>query len=132
MPPIAWQLVGQLAAGNEASLGCPISCTVAYAGAASASAQTHVKIVASFLTTRAFNTTRRSSCGYGSVLMDPFEDFARAGMEQAGLEIDDVDLAVMRAAHAAYGPALRALDAADVHSIRSEPDLDPGLPPSDW
>jgi hypothetical protein len=64
--------------------------------------------------------------------MDPFEQFARAGMEQAGLEIDDVDIAVMRAAHAAYGPALRALDAADLHSIRNEPELDPGRPPSDW
>jgi hypothetical protein len=64
--------------------------------------------------------------------MSSFEDFARAGIEQAGLEVDDVDLSVMRAAHAAYGPALRALDDADLHSIRTEPDMNPGRPPSDW
>ena len=64
--------------------------------------------------------------------MDSFEQFARAGVELAGLEIDDVDLAVMRAAHASYGPALRALDAADLSEIRTEPDMNPGRPPSSW
>jgi hypothetical protein len=64
--------------------------------------------------------------------MASFEDFARAGIEQAGLEVDDVDLAVMRAAHAVYGPSLQALDAADLDAIRTEPDMDPGRPPSDW
>jgi hypothetical protein len=64
--------------------------------------------------------------------MDPFEQFARAGVELAGLEVDDVDLAVMRAADAAYGPALRALDAADLSEIRTEPDMNPGQPPSNW
>ena len=66
------------------------------------------------------------------LFMASFEDFARAGVELAGLEVDEVDLAVMRAAHASYGPALRALDAADLAGVRTEPDLDPGRPPSDW
>jgi hypothetical protein len=61
--------------------------------------------------------------------MDSFEEFARAGMELAGLEIDETDLAVMRAAHAAYAPALRALDAAPLKQVAAEPDLDPGRPP---
>jgi hypothetical protein len=62
--------------------------------------------------------------------MDSFEQFARAGLDLAGLEADDVDIAVMRAADAAYGPALAALDAADLSEVRTEPDLDPGRPPS--
>ena len=64
--------------------------------------------------------------------MDSFEQFARAGLELAGLEVDDVDLAVMRAADATYGPALHALDTADLSGIRTEPDMNPGRPPSDW
>ncbi|MFL5885272.1 MAG: hypothetical protein ACJ77M_09400 [Thermoleophilaceae bacterium] len=64
--------------------------------------------------------------------MDSFDQFARAGVELAGLDFDDVDLAVMRAAHAVYGPALAALDAADLADVRTEPDLDPGRPPSSW
>jgi hypothetical protein len=64
--------------------------------------------------------------------MDSFEQFARAAIELAGLEMDDIDLAVMRAADATYGPAFAALDAADLTEVRSEPDLDPGRPPSGW
>jgi hypothetical protein len=64
--------------------------------------------------------------------MDPFEAFARAGVELAGFEVDEIDLAVMRAADASYGPALRALDAADLSGVRTEPDMNPGRPPSDW
>ena len=63
--------------------------------------------------------------------MDSFEQFARAGVELAGLEMDEIDLAVMRAADAAYGPALRALDAADLAHVETEPDLDPGRAPSE-
>jgi hypothetical protein len=64
--------------------------------------------------------------------MDSFDQFAQAGVELAGLEFDDVDLAVMRAANAVYAPAMAALDAADLAHVRTEPDLDPGRPPSDW
>jgi hypothetical protein len=63
--------------------------------------------------------------------MDSFEQFARAGIELAGLEMDDVDLAVMRAADSAYGAALQALDAADLSHIKTEPDMDPARAPSD-
>ena len=63
--------------------------------------------------------------------MDSFEQFARAGVELAGLEMDEIDVAVMRAADAAYGPALRALDAADLSNVQTEPDLDPARAPSD-
>ena len=63
--------------------------------------------------------------------MDSFEQFARAGLELAGVEMDEIDLAVMRAADAVYGPELRALDAADLSVVETEPDLDPGRAPSD-
>jgi hypothetical protein len=63
--------------------------------------------------------------------MGSFEQFARAGAALAGLEVDDTDLAVMRAADATYGPALGALDAADLAGVQTEPDLDPARAPSD-
>jgi hypothetical protein len=63
--------------------------------------------------------------------MDSFEQFARAGLELAGVEMDEIDLAVMRAADAVYGPELRALDTADLSHVKTEPDLDPGRAPSD-
>jgi hypothetical protein len=61
--------------------------------------------------------------------VDPFESYVRAGLELAGEQVDDVDLAVMRAAHAVYGPDMRALDAADLSDVMPEPDLDPARPP---
>jgi hypothetical protein len=61
--------------------------------------------------------------------MDALERYVRAGLELAGEECDDVDLAVIRAADAAYGPALAALDAADLAGVMPEPDLDPSKPP---
>jgi len=64
--------------------------------------------------------------------VDPFEAFARAGIELAGMQVDEIDLAVMRAANDSYGPALAALDAADLREIRTEPDMDPSRPPRDW
>src|SRR3954468_5099020 len=103
MPPIAWQLSGQLAAGKAASEGWPTSTTPALAGAAAnratARAEQHVMTVAMRRTT--WHSTRLGGrcCGYLSRCMDSFEQFARAGVELAGLEMDDVDLKVMRAAH---------------------------------
>jgi hypothetical protein len=61
--------------------------------------------------------------------VDPFESYVRSGLELAGEQVDDVDLAVMRAADAAYGPGLRALDAADLTDVMPEPDLDPARAP---
>jgi hypothetical protein len=61
--------------------------------------------------------------------MDALEQFARAGLELAGDPPDDTDIAVIRAADAAYGPEMRALDAADLSGVLPEPDLDPARPP---
>ncbi|MEA2479811.1 MAG: hypothetical protein QOJ07_1733 [Thermoleophilaceae bacterium] len=62
--------------------------------------------------------------------MDAFEQYVRAGLELAGLELDDIDLAVIRAADAVYGPGMRALETADLAGVWAEPDLDPGRPPT--
>ena len=61
--------------------------------------------------------------------MDAFERFVRGGLELSGLAVDDVDLAVIRAADAVYGPGLRALAAADLRAVTPEVDLDPSRPP---
>ena len=61
--------------------------------------------------------------------MDALERYARSGLELAGEQIDDVDLAVIRAADAVYGADIRALDAIDLSGVLPEPDLDPSRPP---
>jgi hypothetical protein len=61
--------------------------------------------------------------------MDALEQYVRAGLELAGEQVSDVDLAVIRAADAVYGPAMRALDAADLTHVPPEPDLDPSRAP---
>ena len=61
--------------------------------------------------------------------MDAFESYVRSGLDFAGHQVDDVDMAVIRAADAVYGPGMRALLAADMHDIWPEPDLDPGRAP---
>jgi hypothetical protein len=64
-----------------------------------------------------------------SCLVDALEQYVRSGLELAGDDVDDVDIAVIRAADAVYGPALAALDAADLSGVMPEPDLDPARPP---
>jgi hypothetical protein len=61
--------------------------------------------------------------------VDALEQYVRAGLELAGDEVSDVDLAVIRAADAVYGPRMRALDAADLSDVLPEPDLDPSRAP---
>jgi hypothetical protein len=61
--------------------------------------------------------------------MDALERYVRSGLELAGDEADDTDLAVIRAADAAYGAGMRALDAADLTGVAPEPDLDPSRAP---
>ena len=61
--------------------------------------------------------------------MDAFERFVRAGLELNGLPVDDVDIAVIRAADAAYGADMRRLDEADLTHVWPEPDLDPSRAP---
>jgi hypothetical protein len=61
--------------------------------------------------------------------VDAFERYVRAGLELNGVSVDDVDLAVMRAADAVYGAGMRALAAADLRDVLPEIDLDPGRAP---
>jgi hypothetical protein len=61
--------------------------------------------------------------------MDTFEQYVRAGLELQGLEVDDVDIQVIRAADAAYGPDMRALEQADLRDVWPESELDPSRPP---
>jgi hypothetical protein len=61
--------------------------------------------------------------------MDAFEQHVRAGMELAGMTVDDTDLAVMRAADAVYGPGFRALAEADLRDVVLEADMDPSRAP---
>jgi hypothetical protein len=61
--------------------------------------------------------------------VDALERYVRAGLELAGEEVDDTDIAVIRAADAAYGAPLAALDAADLFDVLPEPALDPSKPP---
>jgi hypothetical protein len=61
--------------------------------------------------------------------VDALESYLRAGMELFGEPVDDADVAVVRAANAVYGDALRALDEADLSDVWPEPVLDPSRPP---
>ena len=61
--------------------------------------------------------------------MDAFEQYVRAGLELQGFEVDDVDIQIIRAADAAYGPGMRALQEADLRDVWPESDLDPSRPP---
>jgi hypothetical protein len=61
--------------------------------------------------------------------VDALEQYVRAGLALAGEGADDTDLAVIRAADSVYGPAMRALDEADLTRVLPEPDLDPSRPP---
>ena len=62
--------------------------------------------------------------------MDTFERFVRAGMELAEQDVDDTDLAVMRAAEAVYGSQIRALLAEDLREVKPELDFDPARAPT--
>jgi hypothetical protein len=65
--------------------------------------------------------------------MDPegFQAYARAAWARVGVEVDEVDLAVMSVAEGVYGPGRDALMAADLSEIPREHDFDPSRPPSD-
>lgn len=62
--------------------------------------------------------------------MDTFEQHVRAGLDLAGVDVDDTDVAVMRAVDSVYGPKMRALAQADLRDVWVEPDLNPSRPPS--
>jgi len=61
--------------------------------------------------------------------VDAFEGFVRAGLDLRGIPADESDVAVMRAADAVYGPAIRRLLDADLAGAMPEVGLDPSGPP---
>ena len=65
--------------------------------------------------------------------MDVDEQFAtlvRLTLGRYGIEVDEVDLAVMRVAERVYGPGRDALMAADLSGVPPEHDLDPSRAPN--
>ena len=61
---------------------------------------------------------------------EQFDTFVRLALARHGITVDDVDLAVMRAAEQVYGPSRDALMAADLSDIAPEHDFDPSRAPS--
>jgi hypothetical protein len=59
-----------------------------------------------------------------------FDDFVRSGLAQYGVQIDEVELRVIRVAERFYGPPRDALLAADLSEIEPELGLDPSRPPA--
>jgi hypothetical protein len=62
--------------------------------------------------------------------VDAFEQWARGGLAQTGIEVDDVDLQIMRFIDELFGPELQALMAADMGGLWPEADLDPSRAPA--
>ena len=60
---------------------------------------------------------------------DGFKQFAGSGLERLGVEVDDVELAVMEAADSLYRPRLDALLEADLDDVDPEPGIDLARPP---
>jgi hypothetical protein len=86
-------------------------------------------MIAARFTSRHSTRQGGRSCGY-SAPIDAFEQHVRAGLQVLGYETDDGELAVMRVADGVYGPQLRALIAADLRALWTEPDMDPSRAPS--
>jgi hypothetical protein len=60
---------------------------------------------------------------------DHFDAYARVVLARFGVQVDDVDLQVLRAAERVYGPPRDALLLADLSDVPAEADLDPSRPP---
>ena len=60
---------------------------------------------------------------------DPFERYVRSSFEMLGLEVDEIQLAIMRAADTAYRPHIDDLIEADLEGTSPEPDADFSKPP---
>jgi hypothetical protein len=58
-----------------------------------------------------------------------FETQVRLALSRYGIAVDDVELAVMRAAENVYGPPRDAMLAADLSDVPPEHDLDPSRSP---
>jgi hypothetical protein len=61
---------------------------------------------------------------------EQFDTLVRVTLGRYGIAVDEVDLAVMRAAEATYGPGRDALIAADLSEVPPEHNLDPSRAPS--
>ncbi len=53
-----------------------------------------------------------------------FDGFVPTGLASLGIEVDDVDLAVMRATHELYWPAIAGLLELDLSAVEPEPAAD--------
>lgn len=62
--------------------------------------------------------------------MDAFEGYVRGGLERAGIEVGEEEVALLRAVDAVYAPALRELQEVDLARVDAETDLDPARPPA--
>jgi hypothetical protein len=62
--------------------------------------------------------------------VDAFEQYVRGGLERMGLEVEEMDLEIMRYVDQLYGPELQALMEADLAGMWAENDLDPSRAPS--
>ena len=62
---------------------------------------------------------------------DGFEDFVPAGLASLGIEADEQELAIMRAAHEVYWPAMGALLSLDLGAVSVERDEDLSRAPED-
>ena len=58
-----------------------------------------------------------------------FPEVARAGLEQLGVEADELELTVMEAVDAIYRPDIDALLDADLDGVEPERRIDPSAPP---
>jgi hypothetical protein len=59
------------------------------------------------------------------------EAFLPAGLASLGIEVDEVEMAVMRAAHELYWPAIVGLLEIDLSSVDPEPAADLSRPPEE-
>jgi hypothetical protein len=60
---------------------------------------------------------------------EQFDEFARAALARFGVEVDELELQVMRAVERVYGPPRDALMSADLSDVEPEIRLDPSRPP---
>jgi hypothetical protein len=58
-----------------------------------------------------------------------FEAFVPGGLASMGIEADEVELAVMRATHDLYWPAIAGLLDLDLSAVEPEPTADLSRPP---
>lgn len=58
-----------------------------------------------------------------------FDSFVPAGLVAIGVEADEIELAIMRVAHALYWPGIVGLLEADLSEVALEPGPDLSRPP---